>query len=101
MAQKQRNRVKDVLFFAFLAISLLLVMLVWAEGLRADTGGAPGYYRSSTPLEDDAPSSLPGEIPATSGASASEEAPGRQPGSQHHGPPTSTPTGRNLDAEEM
>lgn len=101
MAQKQRNQVKEVLFFAFLAISLVLVVLVWAEGLRADSEEGSRYFGNSTSLEGDAPSAWPTALPATPGMDASEEAPGEHPGTRRHGTPTSTPTGRNLDAEEM
>jgi hypothetical protein len=101
MAQKQRNRVKEVLFFAFLAISLVLVVLVWTEGLRADSEEGSRYFGNSTSLEGDAPWASPTGLPATPGMDASEEAPGGHPGTHRQSPPTSTPRGRSLDAEEM
>lgn len=99
MAQEQRDRVKEILFFTFLAISLVLVILVWTDGLRPDADTIPGYYRSSTPLEEGAVPAIPSTAPAAPGADATEGAPGEHPGS--HREPTTTPTGRSLDAEEM
>ena len=101
MAKEQRNRVNELLFFAFLVISLVLVVLVWAEGLRADSEEGPRYFGNDTSLEGDAPWASPTELPATPGMDASEEAPGEHPGTRRQGTPTSTPAGRSLDAEEM
>lgn len=99
MARKQRSRLKEILFFTFLGLSLVLVLLVWADGLRADADAVPGYYRSSTPIEADVTPTGPATTAPAAGAGATEEAPGEHPGS--HREPTTTPTGRNLNAEEM
>lgn len=99
MAQEQRDRLKEILFFAFVAISLVLVVLVWTNGLQADADVVPGYYRNSAPVEGDSVPDSSLVTPAAPGTGATEEAPGEHPGSHHE--PTGTPAGRNLDAEEM
>ncbi len=99
MAQEQHDRIKEILFFAFVAMSLVLVVLVWADGLQADADPVPGYYRSSAPVDGDMVPTGPATTPAVPGTGATEEAPGEHSGS--HREPTTTPTGRSLDAEEM
>jgi hypothetical protein len=45
MGQKKHDRLKQALLLAFVCASVLLVVLIWADGLSADAAPAPNYYR--------------------------------------------------------
>lgn len=58
MARKQRDdRLKQLVLLAFVAVNVLLVLLIWVDGLRADRPALPGYYRDvPAGAEESAPS---------------------------------------------
>lgn len=47
MGKTNRERLKRTALLAFLIVSVVLVGLVWADGLIEDTPVTPGYYRDT------------------------------------------------------
>ena len=47
MDKTNRERLKRTALLAFLIVSVVLVGLVWADGLIEDTPVTPGYYRDT------------------------------------------------------
>jgi hypothetical protein len=47
MDKKNSERLKRMGLLAFLVVSVVLVVLVWADGLIEDTPATPSYYRDT------------------------------------------------------
>lgn len=47
MDKKNRERLKKQALIAFLIVSIVLIGLVWADGLIEDTPATPSYYRDT------------------------------------------------------
>lgn len=102
MAQARQERLKELLFFAFLVVSVMLVILVWVEGLRADAQTAPGYYRGSHADEIGAGNDVFDSSPAVPGGRHnSEPALEDEPHPPRHAAPASTPVVIYPDDEDI
>ncbi|MFW5941385.1 MAG: hypothetical protein ACOCXI_06270 [Chloroflexota bacterium] len=91
MARKRNERLKQTLLLAFVLVSVILVGLIWADGLREGEDAVPGYYREvdSGSVEETAPATVTAP-------------PAHDPSGSGPGAPGGTPTpGRNLQDEEM
>lgn len=53
MAETNRERLKRVAFLGFLAVSIGLIGLIWADGLTGDAPATPGYYRDTFEVDED------------------------------------------------
>lgn len=94
MAQKQRDgRLKQALLLALVAVNVVLVLLIWADGLRAGDGELPGYYRSVPGSAEDAAPARVTPFPDGSGrAGQAHEEGGPQGGGQGAGRVRATAT---------
>lgn len=52
MAQKNHDRLKQLLLLGFVGISILLIGMTWADGLIADQPATPSYYRGSFQMDE-------------------------------------------------
>ncbi|HSM56955.1 MAG TPA: hypothetical protein VK879_12460 [Candidatus Sulfomarinibacteraceae bacterium] len=94
MARKRNERVRQTLLLAFVLVSVILVGLIWADGLRQGEEAIPGYYREvdNGSMEETSPTLR--ALPAND-----DPRDGHGPGP---GASDVTPTpGRNLSDEEM
>lgn len=53
MAKTDRERLKRTALLAFLAVSIGLIGLIWADGLTPDEPAAPAYYRDTFEMDED------------------------------------------------
>ena len=53
MASKNREGVKRGLLLGFVAVSLVLIVLVWVDGLGPNEPATPSYYRGSFQMDPD------------------------------------------------
>lgn len=51
MAPTNREGVKRALLLGFVALSVVLVGIIWADGLIADQPATPSYYRDSFQMD--------------------------------------------------
>jgi hypothetical protein len=81
MAKNKHNQLKHALLLAFVCASVLLVVLIWADGLSADTAPAPDYYRQ-VPGSENATTVTPAPPPMVtpSGPEVEPTAPPMLPG---------------------
>lgn len=101
MAQTRQDRIKEIVFLVFVGISLVMVLLVWVDGLRADVETVPGYYRTVDTGSGSTATSEPTEMPAEAGAHTSDGALDHGPPQQQHDPLTPTPTRRHYGDEDF
>lgn len=47
MAPTNRDRIKRTLLIGFVAVSVVLIGMIWADGLVADQPVTPSYYRDT------------------------------------------------------
>jgi uncharacterized membrane protein YgcG len=53
MAPLGREKIKRSSLLLFVAISVLLICLIWIEGLRVDVPATPSYYRDTFQMNPD------------------------------------------------
>ncbi|MDT8304673.1 MAG: hypothetical protein RRC07_01955 [Anaerolineae bacterium] len=63
MAQKKYDRVKQSLLLVFVFASVLLIGLIWADGLVGDAERTPSYYRGVPADAESTPATLPTVTP--------------------------------------
>jgi hypothetical protein len=67
MDKAKKDRLKQGLLLLFVCASVLLVGLIWAEGLAPAAAPTPSYYRGAPPLVPQstlAPATVPADTPA-------------------------------------
>lgn len=81
MAQTKNERVKQGLLLAFVIVSVVLVGLIWADGLVEDVPATPSYYRGAA--DDGQGRAVTAVVPAgdtpTPAAAATPHRPGERP----------------------
>jgi hypothetical protein len=80
MAKNKHNQLKQALLLAFICASVFLVVLIWADGLSADTAPAPNYYRQVPGSESETTVTPPPHVVTPSGPEVEPTAPPMLPG---------------------
>jgi len=52
MATADRERLRQALLLGFVIVSLVLIGLIWAEGLLSDGRATPSYYRDTYKVDE-------------------------------------------------
>lgn len=52
MASADRERVKQTLLLGFVIVSIILIGLIWIEGLQGNHQATPSYYRDTYKVDE-------------------------------------------------
>ena len=53
MAKTNLERLKRIALLGFVAVSIGLIILIWADGLTPDAPSTPSYYRDTFQIDED------------------------------------------------
>jgi hypothetical protein len=82
-AKNGRERLKRTLLLGFVGLSIILIGLIWAEGLSTDTPATPSYYRDTFQMDPDVYLTITAEAAGPQDELTGTPVPGRETDAQH------------------